>query len=149
MLKFETIVIFKTGCDDAIKIAIKKYEKFFRVENSTKTKRRKLEVNTIGQKRLAYPVKDRHADPDSDESDLHEQGFYVEFKHFSTEEEIEKLKVMLQADILVLKHLIMKCDESYDEDVIYEQFRVDAIDVIYGRASYEDVDINIKEGAQC
>ena len=145
MLKFETIVIFKTGHSLAVDLDIKKYEKFFRVENSTKTKRRKLEVNTIGQKRLAYSVKDKHADPDSGESDLHEQGFYVEFKHFSTEEEIEKLKAMLRADIMVLKFLIMKCDESYKEDDIYEQFRVDAIDVIYGRASYEDIDINIKE----
>lgn len=141
MLKFETIVIFKTGCDDAIKIAIKKYEKFFRVENSTKTKRRKLEVNTIGQKRMAYPVRDKHADPDAGSNIYHEQGYYIEFKHFSTEEEIEKLKIMLQEDELVLKFLIMKCDESYEEDVIYEQFRVDAMDVILGTASFEDVDV--------
>ena len=143
MLKFETIVIFKTGHDDAVKNTIEKYEKFFRIENSTKTKRRKVEVNTIGQKRLAYSVKDRHAHSDKDS--LHDHGYYVEFKHFSTEEEIEKLKTTLRDDELVLKFLIMKCDESYKEDVIYEQFRVDAIDVIYGRSSYEDVDINIKE----
>lgn len=141
MLKFETIVIFKTGHSLAVDLDIEKYKRFFRVENSTKTKRRKLEVNTIGQKRLAYPVRDKHADPDAGSNIHHEQGFYVEFKHFSTEEEIEKLKIMLQEDELVLKFLIMKCDESYEEDVIYEQFRVDAMDVILGTASFEDVDV--------
>lgn len=138
MLKFETIVIFKTGHSLAVDLDIKKYEKFFRVENSTKTKRRKVEVNTIGQKRLAYSVKDIHADPDLGESDLHDHGYYVEFKHFSTEEEIERLKAMLHEDLLVLKFLIMKCDESYEEDAIYEQCCVDLWEIIMGNTSYKE-----------
>lgn len=138
MRKFETIVIFKTGCDDAVKNAIKKYEKFFRAEDTIKARRRKLEVNTIGEKQLAYSVKDIHADPDSGEPSLYDQGFYVTFNHFSTEEEIKRLNIMLRADILVLKFFTMGCDELCGEDTVYEQCCVDLWEIIMGNTSYKE-----------
>lgn len=141
MRKFETIIIFKTGCDDAVKNAVKKYERFFRAEDTMKARCRKVEVNTIGEKQLAYSIKDIHADPDSGENNLYEHGFYVTFKHFSTEKEIERLKVMLRADILVLKFFVMDCDESYEEDTVYEQCCVDLWEIIMGNTSCENTDV--------
>ena len=128
MNKYEAVVIFTEKFNDELaKKAIVKYSKILH-EYSPKTP---IGVDNMGKKRLAYPI--------------HEQkdGWYLIFKFNATTENIMELERQFRIDDDVLKFIVVKQDDDYDdskfETVEPESEQpavIDAEDVLLGLATY-------------
>ena len=128
MNKYEAVVIFTEKFNDELaKGAIVKYSKIFH-EYSPKTP---IGVDNMGKKRLAYPI--------------HEQkdGWYLIFKFNATTENIMELERQFRIDDDVLKFIVVKQDDDYDDSKFEtvepeseQPVVIDAEDVLLGLATY-------------
>lgn len=135
MAVFETIMILKT--DIPFKQQVEITESFTGLIQSF-SKKKKVNRNIIGEKRLAYPVSKS------------ETGFYVVFTYEATDE--DDVNIMLETQLRitneVIKHISLKLDEENAidelEDVDIDESEnmdtsehttkkpIDALTLIYG-----------------
>lgn len=131
---YEAIVIFDASISTKAQISkIKKYNDI--LQDWCKTK--KVKVDDMGVKKLAYPVKK-----------IHTEGYYVRFLFKAEPENIAELERLFRIDDYVIKFLTVRLDEDEEELEDYipndekpltssEQEKPDALDVLLGFAEYK------------
>ena len=130
MNKYEAVIIFTEKFNDELaRNAIVKYSKILH-KYSPKTP---IGVDNMGKKRLAYPIREQ------------KDGWYLIFKFNATTENIMELERQFRIDDDVLKFIVVKQDDDYDdsnfetiepESEQLEPAVIDAEDVLLGLATY-------------
>lgn len=130
---YESIIIFKPN-EKIAKEEIKKYTDLIQTYSSKK----KVKVKDMGEKKLAYEIKDNRA------------GWYGVFTFQAEPEDIVDLERHFRIDDNVLKFITVKHnddDYEYQEDrledleteVIESEQQPDALDVLLGLATYKTI----------
>ena len=122
--KYESIVILNANMSaKETKEEIKKYTNMIQDWCDTK----KVKVEDMGVKKLAYPIKE-----------IHTEGYYIMFTFLAHSENIPELEKQFRIDDQVIKFLVVRVDdeeyelEDYhpDETLKSEQKKPNALDIL-------------------
>ena len=126
---YETLIIFDPT-DKALDTNINKFKDM--CQEFSKKYKRKIKFDRLGEKKLAYKLKDKY-----------ETGYYVQIFWQGTNEDVADLERHLRIDDDVLKFMTVKnledveLEELTEDDVTTtEQDKPDALDVLLGLAHY-------------
>lgn len=133
MNKYESIVILNANMStEKTKEEIKKYTDMIQGWCDTK----KVKVEDMGVKKLAYPIKE-----------IHTEGYYLMFTFLAHPENIPELEKQFRIDDQVIKFLVVRVDseeyelEDYHPDEVskseQKEEQPDALDVLLGFAEYK------------
>ena len=125
MAVYETIVIFKPNINE---IRLNNIEDLYR--KYLRRSGKKVYTEILGKKKLAYKIKD------------YTEGNYILFIYESeaSDNTVFHLEKQLRTDDNVLKYISMRLNKEEDAEKLAklepEQNKIDAWDVLFGRAKY-------------